>query len=62
MVMNIFKFENRTSDGEIFCRSEEMTLQYISYSTVHYRLGGEIGNRNKIKWKILDISFGMMFM
>ena len=33
MVIKIFKFENRTSDGENFCRSGEMTLQYISYST-----------------------------
>ena len=33
MVNEIFNFENRTSDGENFRRSGEMTLQYISYST-----------------------------
>ena len=34
LVTEISKFENRTSDGEIFCRFGEKTLQYISYSTV----------------------------
>ena len=33
VVNEIFNFEDRTSDGENFRRSGEMTLQYISYST-----------------------------